>query len=146
MPSARAGARSSNPNRTFCRRATLEISQTHQCLETVKNKMRPERTMEMCERNLRMDISAVPLGRRNFYGTFPDTPCLANFRLCLRHEFCRRATLEISQTHQCLETTKNEMRPEGTMEFPIDNHHSNVSAVLSGRVFFCRDTRHFVSG
>jgi hypothetical protein len=40
----------------------------------------------------------------------------------------------------------SKFRPEGTMEFPIGNHHSNVSAVLSGRAIFCRDTRHCVSG
>jgi hypothetical protein len=79
------------------------------------------------------------------FAAIPDTSCLANFRLCLRHEPkrraerkiatlsqsrqlfcrdaavenacpCRGATLEISQTRQCLETTENGMRPEGTTE------------------------------
>ena len=40
-----------------------------------------------------------------------------------------------------LDLTRKLIRPERTMEFPTGNHHSNVSAVLSGRVFFCRDAR-----
>ena len=49
-------------------------------------KFRPEGTMEMWKRDYRADVSAVPSGRKIFCGTLPDTLCLANFRLCLRHE------------------------------------------------------------
>jgi hypothetical protein len=32
------------------------------------------------------DVSAVPSGRNDFMTIFQTLPCLANFRLCLRHE------------------------------------------------------------
>ncbi len=62
------------------RGATLEISQTRS-LVCVRLMICPEGTME----NI-LDVSAVPSGRNEFMDDFPDIPCLANFRLCLRHE------------------------------------------------------------
>jgi hypothetical protein len=42
--------------------------------------------------------------------------------------------MEISQTRQCLDLAEGFIRPERTMEAPIC-HHTNGSAVLSGRIF-----------
>ena len=84
------------------REATPDISQTRQCLEQTCKNIRLERTVEMCA-PIKGECFHRPFRTRTFCGTPPDTSCLANFQLCLRHERrvanhgCRGATGDISQ-------------------------------------------------
>ena len=61
-------------------------------LVKARKPIRPERTTEIgnVQNNC---ISNVPHGTVLFWRNDPDTPCLANFRLCLRHEFPGEAAI-----------------------------------------------------
>jgi hypothetical protein len=67
-----------------CREATQEFSQTRQCLVRTVKPIRPEGTMESCQRDGK--LSTVPLGRRMLAGALPDTGVSGYYPQSLRND------------------------------------------------------------